>query len=46
MSSEPRRIALASPIEYGKPRFAVGGQGQAGNGDIKLYEWTREVGLY
>lgn len=43
MTTEPRRIALSSPLRHARPRFAVGGQGQAGSGDVKVYEWVREV---
>lgn len=43
MTSEPRRIALSSPLKHALPRLVVGGQGQAGSGDAKVYEWVREV---
>lgn len=43
MATESRRIALSSPLLFDPPRFAVGGQIGHGSGDVKLYEWIREV---
>lgn len=43
MTGESRRITLSSPVLYDPPRFAVGGQTGQGSGDVKLYEWIREV---
>lgn len=44
MATEFRRIALADPHALSPPRFLVGGQlSHTGSGDVKLYEWDREV---
>ena len=41
-----RRIALSDSIADGRGRFLVGGQAtQAASGEIKVYEWRKEVGL-
>jgi len=41
-----RRIALSDSIADGRGRFLVGGQAtQAASGEIKVYEWRKEVGF-
>lgn len=42
--AETRRIALAAPIWHDPPRFAVGGQTGQSGGDVKVYEWIKDVG--
>ncbi|WVQ80889.1 hypothetical protein IAT38_002996 [Cryptococcus sp. DSM 104549] len=45
MTGDPRRIALSDPLLSHPPRFVVGGQlSQMVSGDIKMYEWRRDVG--
>ena len=42
--AEPRRIALSDSVLDERGRFLVGGQAsQAASGDIKMYEWRKEV---
>ena len=41
--AESRRIALAAPIWHDPPRFAIGGQAGQTAGDVKVYEWSKEV---
>jgi hypothetical protein len=43
--AESRRIALAAPIWHDPPRFAVGGQAGQSGGDVKVYEWIKDVSL-
>jgi hypothetical protein len=39
-----RRIGLTDSIADGRGRFLVGGQAtQAASGEIKMYEWRKEV---
>jgi hypothetical protein len=39
-----RRIALSDSLADGRGRFLVGGQAtQAASGEIKMYEWRKEV---
>lgn len=46
MATECRRIALADPHHLAPPRFLVGGQpAHMLSGDVKLYEWDRDVSL-
>lgn len=46
MATESRRIALADPHHLAPPRFLVGGQlAHMLSGDVKLYEWDRDVSL-
>jgi hypothetical protein len=43
--AEVRRIALSDPLQATPPRFLVGGQpNQSVSGDVKMFEWRREVG--
>lgn len=45
--AETRRIALDDPLSDGSRRFVVGGQAtQAASGEIKMYEWRKEVGRF
>jgi hypothetical protein len=42
--AETRRIALSDSLPDGRGRFLVGGQAtQAASGEIKMYEWRKEV---
>lgn len=42
--AETRRIALSDSLPDGRGRFVVGGQAtQAASGEIKMYEWRKEV---
>jgi hypothetical protein len=41
--SLPLRIARSDPIASDPPRFVVAGQVGTASGDVKLYEWHREV---
>lgn len=42
--AETRRIALSDSLPDGKGRFVVGGQAtQAASGELKMYEWRKEV---
>lgn len=44
--SDIRRIALSDPLQGRPARFVVGGQAsQSASGDVKLYEWHKEVSL-
>lgn len=44
MATESRRIAVSDPHMLSPPRFVVGGQlSHTASGDVKLYEWDREV---
>lgn len=42
-SSLNLRIAKPDPISSDPPRFVVAGQAGTASGDVKLYEWHREV---